>query len=152
MTLLRSYSKLLAIVRQWWSSRIRISTLTTTPIQGNTLQNVKINGRYVKYFGTVSSHLFPNDMNHKEETRLFEEPRKLANSTGAWNRSFYPIFNKGLYHLETLLIIYRPKKGLSAGSLCGPLESSPLSTCSKRTFVLPPKVSYFRFKYIIITT
>ena len=48
-------------------------------------------------------------------------------STGASNRRFYTIFNKMFDHLETLLTIHRPKKVLSAGSLCGPLVPSPQS-------------------------
>ena len=40
-------------------------------------------------------------------------------STGASDRSFYPIFNKKFDHLETLLTIHRPKEVLSARSLCG---------------------------------
>ena len=62
-----------------------------------------------------------------------------GNSTGASGRSFYPIFNKRFDHLETLLTICRPKKVLSAGSLCGPLVPSPQSKCPKRTFMLPQK-------------
>ena len=60
-------------------------------------------------------------------------------STGASYRSFYPIFNKTFYHLETLLTICRPKKVLSAGSLCGPLVPIPEFECPKRTFMLPQK-------------
>ena len=52
---------------------------------------------------------------------------------------FYPIFNKKFDHLETLLKICRPKKGLSAGSPCWPLVSSPQSKCPKRTFMLAQK-------------
>ena len=48
----------------------------------------------------------------------------MSNSTGASDRSFYPIFNKKFDHLETLLTIHRPKKVLSSGSLCGPLVPS----------------------------
>ena len=55
--------------------------------------------------------------------------RKKVISTGASDRRFYPIFNKGFDHLETqkyrLLIIQRSKNVLSAGSLCGPLVPSP---------------------------
>ena len=58
---------------------------------------------------------------------------------GASDRSFYPIFNKRFDYLETLLTICRPKKGLSARSLCAPLVPSPLSKCPKRTFMLPQK-------------
>ena len=60
-------------------------------------------------------------------------------STGARYRSFYPIFNKTFYHLETLLTICRPKKVLSAGSLCGPLVPIPEFECPKRTLMLPQK-------------
>ena len=60
-------------------------------------------------------------------------------SRGASDRSFYPIFNKTFDHLETLLTICRPKKVLSAGSLCGSLVPSPQSKCPKRTFMLPQK-------------
>ena len=63
----------------------------------------------------------------------------MSNSTGASDRSFYPIFNKKFDHLETLLTIHRPKKVLSAGSLCRPLVPSPQSKCPKRTFILPQK-------------
>ena len=61
----------------------------------------------------------------------------LYSSKGASDRSFYPIFNKRFDDLETLLAICRPKKVLSAGSLCGPLEPSPQSKCPERTFMLP---------------
>ena len=60
-------------------------------------------------------------------------------STGASDRSFYPLFNKKFDHLETLLTIHRPKKFLSPWSLCGPLVPSPQSKCHKRTFILPKK-------------
>ena len=56
-------------------------------------------------------------------------------STGASDRSFYPIFNKRFDHLEILLT----QKVLSAGSLCGLLVPSPQSKCPKRTFMLPQK-------------
>ena len=55
-------------------------------------------------------------------------------STGASDRSFYPIFNKKFDHLETLRTIHRPPKILSAGSLCRSLVPS-----SKRTFILSEK-------------
>ena len=57
-------------------------------------------------------------------------------STGASDRSFYPIFSKKFDLLETLMIIFRSKKVLSAGSLCGHLVSSPPSKFPKRTFML----------------
>ena len=60
-------------------------------------------------------------------------------STGASDRSFYPIFNKRLDHLETLLTIQRPKKVLLAGSLRGPLVPSPQSKCPKMIFMLSQK-------------
>ena len=60
-------------------------------------------------------------------------------STGASDRSFYPILNKRFDHLETLLTIYRPKNVLSAGLPCGPLVPSAQSKCSKKTFILPQK-------------
>ena len=60
-------------------------------------------------------------------------------STEVSNRSFYPIFNERLDHLETLLTICRTKNVLSAGSLCGLLVPSPQSKCPKRTFMLPQK-------------
>ena len=60
-------------------------------------------------------------------------------STGASDRSFYPIFNKRFDHLETLLTTCRPKKVLSARSLCGPLVPSSQSKCPKRTYMLPEK-------------
>ena len=62
-----------------------------------------------------------------------------SNNTGASDRSFYPIFNKKFDYLETFLTIHRPKKILSAGSLCGSLVPSPQSKCPKRTFMLPQK-------------
>ena len=70
-------------------------------------------------------------------------------NTGANDRSFYPIFNKKFYHLLT---IHRPKKVLSAGSLSKPLTPSAQTKCPKRTFILPPKVSCFSFKFVIIAT
>ena len=60
-------------------------------------------------------------------------------STGASDRSFYSIFNKRFDHLETMLTICRPKKFLSAGSLCRCLLPSPQSKCPKWTFMLPQK-------------
>ena len=57
-------------------------------------------------------------------------------STGANDRSFYPIFNKMFDRLETLLTIHKPKKVLPAGSLCEPLMLSPQSKCPKMTFIL----------------
>ena len=41
------------------------------------------------------------------------------NSTGASNRSVYPISKKTFENLETLLAIHRPPKVWSAGSLWG---------------------------------
>ena len=61
-------------------------------------------------------------------------------STGASDRSFYPIFNKRFDHLETLLTICTPKNVLSAWSLCGSLVPSPHSKCPKRTFMLPKSI------------
>ena len=60
-------------------------------------------------------------------------------STGASDRSFYPIFNKRFDHLEILLTIQRPKKVLLAGSLRGSLVPSPQSKCPKMIFMLPEK-------------
>ena len=60
-------------------------------------------------------------------------------STGASDRSFYPIFNKRFDHLETLLTICRPQKIFSAGSLCGPLVPSPQFKYPKKNFMLPQK-------------
>ena len=61
-------------------------------------------------------------------------------STGPSDRSFYSIFNKTFDHLETLLTICRPKKALSAGSLCRSLVPSSQSKCPKRTFMLPQSI------------
>ena len=60
--------------------------------------------------------------------------RHSHDSKGASGRSFYTIFNKKFDHLEILLTIHRPKKVLSAGSLCGSLVPSPQSKCTKMTF------------------
>ena len=60
-----------------------------------------------------------------------------ANSTGASDRSSYPIFNIKFDHLETLLTIQRPKNILSVKSLYGHLVPCPQSKCPKRTFILP---------------
>ena len=60
-------------------------------------------------------------------------------STGASDRSFYPIFNKRFDHLEKLITICRPKKVLSTGSVCRSLVPSPQSKCPKRTFMLSQK-------------
>ena len=60
-------------------------------------------------------------------------------STGASDRIFYPFFNKRYGHLEKLMAVLWPKTTFSAGSLCGPLVSSPQSKCPKRTFILPQK-------------
>ena len=42
-------------------------------------QTLKINERYVEYFGPVSLPLFPSERDDEEKIRLFEEQRKLAN-------------------------------------------------------------------------
>ena len=63
----------------------------------------------------------------------------FLHSTGASDRSFYPIFNKRFDPSETLLTICRPKTVLSVGSLRAPLVLSPQSKCPKRTFMLPLK-------------
>ena len=42
-------------------------------------QTLKINERYLEYFGPVSFPLFPSGMDDEEKIRLFEEERKLAN-------------------------------------------------------------------------
>ena len=63
----------------------------------------------------------------------------MHHSTGARDRSFYPIFNKRFHHIETLLTIRRPKKVLSGRSLCRPLVPSSQSKCPKRSFILPQK-------------
>ena len=60
-------------------------------------------------------------------------------STGASDKSFYPIFNKKFDHLEALLTTHRPKKVLSAESLCVSLVPRPQSKCPKRTFILLEK-------------
>ena len=90
-----------------------------------------------------------------EEKLVFFKKKKLLFwlqsspfSTGASNRSFNPVLNKRFDHLETLLTICRPKKVLSAGSLCGPLVPSQQSKCPKRIFVTS-KVSCFSYKYVI---
>ena len=63
-------------------------------------------------------------------------------STGASDRSFYPIFNKRFDHLETLLTICRPKKILSAGLLCGLLVSSPQSNALKGPSCYPKSIMF----------
>ena len=75
---------------------------------------------------------------------FFEKNREVAcftgdYSTGASDRSFYPILNKRFDHLETLLTICRLRKVLSAGSLYWPLVPSPQSKCHTRTCMLPQK-------------
>ena len=55
-------------------------------------------------------------------------------------QKFLPIFNKRFYHLETVLTIHRPKKVLSAGSLCELLVPSPQSKCPKMTFIVPQSI------------
>ena len=70
MNLLRIYSKLSVILRQWWSSRIKILTQTNHGNKREVRKEiVKINDCYVEYFGPVSLALFPNDMNDEEEIR-----------------------------------------------------------------------------------
>ena len=71
--------------------------------------------------------------------KIRDNEQLFTGSTGASDRNFYPIFNNKFDYLETLLTIHRPKKVLSAGSLCGPLVPSPQSKCPKRTFMLPQK-------------
>ena len=86
----------------------------------------------------------------------------IHDSTGATDRSFYPIFNKKFGHLETLLTIHRLKNVLTAGLLCRPLLRSPYSKSPKRTLLEPyskspkrtfhitQKVLCFSFIYVII--
>ena len=62
------------------------------------------------------------------------------NSTGASERSFYPIYNKRFDHLETLQTIHRPKKVLSAESLCGPLVPSPSLNAPKGPLYYPKSI------------
>ena len=66
----------------------------------------------------------------------------LNNSTGASEKRFNPIFNKRFDHLETLLMICRPKKVLSDGSLCGPLVSSPQSNAPKGPLCYPKSIMF----------
>ena len=74
---------------------------------------------------------------YKLNSMMFSDTKYI--STGASDRSFYPFFKKIFDHLETLLTIQWPKNVLSAGSLYENLVPSPLSKCSKRTFILPQK-------------
>ena len=55
----------------------------------------------IKQMGTCTMHV-----------KKFKQPKNKVkpNSTGASNRSFYPIFNKSFDHLEILLTICRPQK------------------------------------------
>ena len=78
--------------------------------------------------------------------------KNWLNTTGASDRSLYPIFNKTFDHLETLLTIHRPKEVWSAGSLCRFLVASPQSKCPPKDLHITPKVSCFSFKYVIIAT
>ena len=66
----------------------------------------------------------------------------ISISTGANDRSSYPIFNKKSGNLEALLTICRPKTVLSAGSLCGSLVPSFQSKYIKRTFMLPKSIIF----------
>ena len=84
-------------------------------------------GKYVLVFPAIPAKL------------LSKSVWVFSYSTGASDRSFYPIFNKSFDHLEALLTIHWPKKVLSAESLCGLLVPSPQSKCPKRTFMLPQK-------------
>ena len=84
-------------------------------------------GKYVLVFPAIPAKL------------LSKSVWVFSYSTGASDRSFYPIFNKRCDHLEALLTIHWPKKVLSAGSLCGLLVPSPQYKCPKRTFMLPQK-------------
>ena len=77
---------------------------------------------------------------------------KSKYSTGASDRSFYPIFNKRFDHLVTLLKICGPKKVLSAGSLCRPLVSNPQSKCPQKRPSCYPKSIMFHFKYVFKAT
>ena len=63
----------------------------------------------------------------------------LLVSTRASDRIFNLIFSKKFDQLETLLTLQRPKKALSAGSLCGSLVPIPQSKRSQKTFILPRK-------------
>ena len=61
---------------------------------------------------------------------VYDQSQKSLSTT------FDNYFHKTANHndLEILLIIHRPKKVLSAGSLYGHLVPSPQSKCPKRTF------------------
>ena len=74
---------------------------------------------------------------YKLNSMMFSDTKYI--STGASDRSFYPIFNKTFDHLETLLTIQTPKNVLSTGSPYENLVPSPPSKCPKRTFILPQK-------------
>ena len=80
------------------------------------------------------------------EVQTHKSKSKFWISTGASDRSFYPIFNKRFDHLETLLTISRPKKVLSAGSLCGPSVHSSQSKCPKIGPSCYPKSIMFQFQ------
>ena len=103
---------------------------------------------YTYPFETVGTD-YAEPMFHKFTTGRNVEMKKCyllsitftsTRSTGASGRSFYPIFNKKFDHLETLLTIHRPKKVLSAGSLCGPLVPSPQCKCPKGASYYPKSI------------
>ena len=81
-------------------------------------------------------------LQHFEENKLnlpilANQKKKLSyRSTGASDRSFYPVYNERFDRLGTLLTICRPKNVFSAGSLWRALAPSPQSKWHKRTFML----------------
>ena len=79
--------------------------------------------------------------------KIRDNEQLFTGSTGASDRNFYPIFNNKFDYLETLLTIHRPKKVLSAGSLCGSPVLMP-----QNDLYITPKASCSSFKYVIIAT
>ena len=77
-----------------------------------------------EYSSSDAINTLPNTIIYCKSGKYMNIRLKTFISTGASNRSFYSIFWKRFDHLETLLTIHRPKKVLSAGSLCRPLVPS----------------------------
>ena len=81
--------------------------------------------------------------------KVHQLKRFFTYSAGASERPFHPIFNKRFDDLKTLVTIQRPKKTLSAGSLCGPLVPSAHSKGPKRTFILTRNMLSYQLKCFI---
>ena len=87
------------------------------------MENCRFDQRLLGSTKNLCSYLknFGDHWLDKISSKVDDCSSETNNSTGASDRSFYPIFNKRFGHLETLLKIHRPKNVLSSVSLYWPL-------------------------------